>query len=122
MKKELRQEVHLKYCGKCAYCGKDIQYKDMQVDHIIPESRFFRFLHRHKNEYKVDDFINLNPACRVCNHYKRVWTVEEFRSEMLTLHKRAAQQYLFKIALDYGMATIKPFDGVFYFEKGKSSI
>ena len=37
MKKELRQKVHFKYCGKCAYCGKNIKYKEMQVDHIHPQ-------------------------------------------------------------------------------------
>lgn len=114
MKKELREKVHFKYCGKCAYCGTDIQYKDMQVDHIMPKSRFHlcTIIGLH-----VDDFINLNPICRRCNHYKRVYTVEEFRKVMLSLHTKIAKQYLYKVADDYGMITLKPFDGKFYFEK-----
>ena len=36
IKKSEREQVHLKYHGRCAYCGKKIAYKDMQVDHLIP--------------------------------------------------------------------------------------
>lgn len=114
MKKELRQQVHFKYGGNCAYCGKCIKYKDMQVDHIIPKNRFFMYI---KDQRKVDDFANLAPACRTCNHYKRVYTVEEFRKVMLNLHTNAASQYLTKVMINYGMINIKSFDGVFYFEK-----
>lgn len=27
------------YIGRCAYCGCEIEYKDMQVDHVIPVYR-----------------------------------------------------------------------------------
>lgn len=30
-----RQQVYEKYNGRCGYCGKHIELKDMQVDHII---------------------------------------------------------------------------------------
>lgn len=119
MKKELRRKVHNKYGSRCAYCGKLTKYKDMQVDHIIPKNRFGNFSHVHKNAYKVDHYENLTPACRICNHYKRVYTVEEFRKVMLKLHSNAAGQYLVKVMINYGMINIKPFDGVFYFERGK---
>ena len=39
MNKETRLKVYLMYDGHCAYCGKDIEYKDMQVDHIVPKNR-----------------------------------------------------------------------------------
>lgn len=32
--KALRVRVYKKYAGRCAYCGKQIKYEDMQVDHI----------------------------------------------------------------------------------------
>jgi hypothetical protein len=38
--KKVREQVHKKYNGKCAYCGIDITYKQMQVDHAIPQSCF----------------------------------------------------------------------------------
>lgn len=39
--KKVRQLVYDKCGGHCAYCGKEIAYKDMQVDHIIPLLRNF---------------------------------------------------------------------------------
>jgi 5-methylcytosine-specific restriction endonuclease McrA len=37
--KKMRLEVYNKYNGHCAYCGKELEYKDMQVDHLIPVQR-----------------------------------------------------------------------------------
>lgn len=34
--KKIREEVYRKYDGHCAYCGREIAYKDMQVDHFRP--------------------------------------------------------------------------------------
>lgn len=39
MKKETRLKVYRMYDGHCAYCGRTIEYKDMQVDHIVPKNR-----------------------------------------------------------------------------------
>ena len=116
MKKEDRQKIHFKYCGKCAYCGKDVPYKDFQVDHIIPKESFNTY--RYKLDYAVDDFENINPSCRRCNHYKRSYMLEDFRHLMKTIHERISKEYINKVAIDYGVIELSPFDGVFYFEKG----
>ena len=55
-----RLQVFNKYGGYCAYCGKKIEYKDMQVDHMVP-----------LRLGGADDVKNYMPACRSCNHYKR---------------------------------------------------
>ena len=34
--KKTREEVWEKYGRKCSYCGKDLEYKQLQVDHIKP--------------------------------------------------------------------------------------
>ena len=34
--KSKREAVYRKYNGHCAYCGREIAYKDMQVDHFLP--------------------------------------------------------------------------------------
>ena len=34
--KAMRQQVYDKYHGHCAYCGREITMKEMQVDHIVP--------------------------------------------------------------------------------------
>lgn len=33
--KKIREQVYKKYNGHCAYCGCKLEYKDMQVDHVI---------------------------------------------------------------------------------------
>lgn len=35
--KSERTAIYNKYSGHCAYCGKEIEYKDMQVDHLIQQ-------------------------------------------------------------------------------------
>jgi 5-methylcytosine-specific restriction endonuclease McrA len=111
----LRVKVYDKYGGKCAYCGNDIEYKYFQVDHIIPKESFDTY--KYKLDYKVNDFKNLNPSCRRCNHYKRSYMLEEFRHLMKTIHERISTQYINKVAIDYGVIILKPFNGIFYFEK-----
>uniref|UniRef100_A0A6M3LUB5 Putative homing endonuclease n=1 Tax=viral metagenome TaxID=1070528 RepID=A0A6M3LUB5_9ZZZZ len=108
MKIKERQAIYNKYGCRCAYCGKEIKYKDMQVDHIEPQT--WRLIIN-------NSFSNLNPSCRRCNHYKRDSDLEQFRGLMRTLHKRIQEKYINKVAIDYGIIEIKPFDGLFYFEK-----
>lgn len=55
-----RRAVYDKMGGRCAYCGEQLNYEDMQVDHVVAL--------RSKGE---DDLANMLPACRSCNHYKR---------------------------------------------------
>ena len=110
MKKSERIEVYNKYGGRCAYCGKAIEYKDMQVDHITPK----RFAHWVDN---IDNTENLNPSCRRCNHYKRGSQLEAFRQRLKTLHERIRKQYICKVAEDYGIIEVKEWNGKFYFER-----
>jgi len=113
-KEEQRQRVWLKYDKHCAYCGKEIEYKDMQIDHQRPKA--YAPFPNDKNS-AVNSFENLMPSCRRCNHYKRAETLEGFRELMVTLYDRIKGQYISKVAIDYGIIVIKPFDGIFYFEK-----
>ena len=102
-----RQKVYDKYNGHCAYCGKVISIKEMQVDHILS-----------KRNGGTNDIDNLNPSCRLCNHYKRAADIETFRNDLLGgLIKRLMEIYIFRVALDYGMVTINGWDKKFYFEK-----
>lgn len=102
-----RQKVYDKYNGHCAYCGKPITIKDMQVDHILP-----------KRNGGKDHIDNLNPSCRRCNHYKRAADIETLRNWLLGgLIERLMKIYIFRVALDYGMITINGWDKKFYYEK-----
>lgn len=108
VKKELRMQVYNKYNNRCAYCGRLLEYKDMQVDHI-----------RSKKHGGTDDLSNLNPSCRTCNHYKRALSLETYRKVWLgKLHERLEKDYRVKVALAYGIIKeVVPFDGKFYFER-----
>jgi 5-methylcytosine-specific restriction endonuclease McrA len=106
MTKETRKQVYSKCGGRCAYCGKTIELKDMQVDHIYS-----------KNMGGKDEFDNFNPSCRRCNYYKGAMYLETFRIYMRKLHERIREQYICKVAEDYGIIEVKEWDGEFYFEK-----
>ena len=67
-----RYAVYNKYNGHCAYCGKKIEIKDMQVDHFKPKRSW-------NGDDGADDLSNLMPSCRRCNHYKRANSLELFR-------------------------------------------
>ncbi len=106
MNKQIKLDVYNMYDGHCAYCGKNIDFKDMQVDHIKP-----------KRMGGMDDIKNFNPACRQCNHYKRAGSLVYFRSLLITLHNRVRDIYICKVAEDYRIIKVEPWDGTFYFEK-----
>lgn len=107
-----RPRVYLKFDGHCGYCGKKLAINEMQIDHINP-------LWNAKDD-SVNDFDNLMPSCRRCNHYKREKDLEQFRKYLLSLHERISKDYKNMVAVDYGIITIKPFDGVFFYEKIKT--
>lgn len=108
--KEKRIQVYNKYNGHCAYCGRKIEYKDMQVDH-------FRPLHAwNVEDCGADDFDNLMPACRSCNHYKRAHTLELFREYIFTIPNKLKSNYIYKIGLIYGNVIENEKPIKFYFE------
>ncbi len=111
----LRERVHQKFGGRCAYCGSVIEYKAMQIDHYLPQCRAKFYARRCKKDVHAEE--NLMPACRRCNHYKRARTPKQFKELMASLHERLEAIYILKVAVGFGMAIIKPFDGKFYFEK-----
>jgi hypothetical protein len=90
----------------------------MQVDHYYPQCKARFYLRRFKIDVHAEE--NLMPTCRRCNHYKRAATPKQFKELMKTLHERLEAIYILKVAVDFGMATIQPFDGHFYFEKLKA--
>ena len=112
MTKVKRIETYDKYGHRCAYCGKPIEFKDMQVDHLTPQRMLYGIDRQH-----ADCSENLMPSCRRCNHYKRAHSLERFRELLLTLHERVREIYICKVAEDYGIIEVKPWDGKFYYEK-----
>lgn len=106
-----RKAIWQKYGGRCAYCGCVITLKEMQVDHVKP-----------RRIGGSDDVDNLKPSCRLCNHYKRAMSLEEFRTWALgEMVNRLRKIYIVRVAEKYGIITVKDFDRKFYFEKVENS-
>ena len=108
-----RLQVFNKYGGYCAYCGKKIEYKDMQVDHI--ESVY-------RAEYlggEADNSIeNYMPSCRACNFYKGVNDLETFRRRLTeVLYDNLKKNFNYKLLLKYDQIKEDIHPVVFYFEK-----
>lgn len=122
--RSLRKRVYGKYDGHCAYCGKEITIKEMQVDHIIPVMKSY---YGPKNEAeKIRKMIadgsfnaidNLMPACRACNFYKSMGDIEALRQRILTeLEHTCRSSFQTRLAMQYGIIEYKPWIGKFYFE------
>ena len=107
--KNIREQVYRKCNGHCAYCGCKLEYKNMQVDHVI-------------SVYGNDgsnDVENLMPSCRMCNFYKSTFTLEEFRKNLETLHERLRKPFIYRLAMKYGLIAEIKKEVIFYFEAYK---
>lgn len=105
--KEIRQLVYNKCNGHCAYCGCELEYKDMQVDHIVAVGRG-----------GSNDIDNLLPSCRQCNYDKHKKTIEGFRKRISKeLYKSLERVFVYKLAKKYKLIEEKPRTVKFYFEE-----
>ena len=118
MTKKQREAVYNKYNGHCAYCGKEIEYKDMQVDHLIPQRRATSKAGRGRVSIEVvENEENYMPSCRSCNHYKRAHSLETFRRYIEEIpEKLTRDNYIYKIGLRYNLIEEHPRKIKFYFE------
>ncbi len=106
MEKQYRVKIWEKYVKHCAYCGQEIEYKDMQVDHIFPKYR--------KGE-NVEE--NYNPACRSCNSTKGTYTIEEFRERLIgDVDRMRRDSPKFRILERFGIIKQVGTKLLFYFE------
>lgn len=123
--RSLRKLVYEKYDGHCAYCGKVIGMKEMQVDHIIPIMYAVYGTAQQRapiqlmvDDGRMDEIDNLNPSCRPCNFYKGMLDIDGFRQRILSeLEHTCRSSFQTRLAMQYGMIEYKPFDGKFYFER-----
>lgn len=121
-----RNKVWNKYGCKCAYCGEDIKFKEMQIDHIIPKANFWSSM---RHDLRIPSFLshltlgdlnhvdNLNPSCRQCNFYKSSHHLEGFRDRLLDIHYRIMKPFISRLGAKYGIVKMNTWDGIFYFEK-----
>lgn len=105
--KDERLMIYDKCNHRCAYCGCDIEYKDMQVDHAKP-------LHIGG----ADELSNMLPACRSCNHYKATLGIEDFRKYIREIPKRLDRDSIpYAVGKRFGLIEVGEWGVIFWFEK-----
>lgn len=98
--------------GHCAYCGKEIEIKDMQIDHIYPLKL------QYKVDYDLDVIENMLPSCRQCNRYKYTLTLSKFRKRIEDLTNNLTRNSVaYRNAVSFGQITENKHKQEFYFEK-----
>lgn len=95
----------------CPFCGGELKYKDMEVDHVIP-------VYGKDGGNGID---NLLPSCRMCNFYKSTFTLENYRKNLESLHERLQKLFIYRMAMKYGLITEHKNKVVFYFEKEQNN-
>lgn len=114
--KKTRISLFEKYNHRCAYCGCELEYKDMQVDHVasVYANTDINNLMTEKEMYSDD---NLLPACRQCNFYKSTMSVEEFRKRLsTTLIDNLRKDFNYRLALKHGLIKEDIKEVKFYYE------
>lgn len=87
----------------------------MQVDHIIPRSRWH--IDGRDVGYGLHDIQNLNPSCRFCNNWKHEFRIEEFRGELQAQVERARKYSAnFRMAERFGLVGVNLRPVTFFFE------
>lgn len=102
-----RRAVYNKMPGHCAYCGCEIELREMQVDHVTP-----------LRKGGTDTLDNMLPACRSCNHYKSTLTVQQFRQMVERMPATLMRDSVtYKNAVRFGLVAPTPHKVEFYFER-----
>lgn len=102
-----RMQVYDKCNHRCAYCGCDIEYKAMQVDHARP-----------LRIGGADELSNMLPACRSCNHYKSTLDVEGYRKYIEGIPKRLDRDSIpYNVGKRFGIVQEVKKPIVFWFEE-----
>ena len=104
-----RLEVYNKTNGHCSYCGCELRFADMQVDHVVPINGW--------SEQGADTLDNMLPACRSCNHYKGRSPLELFRQRLENMPATLLRDNVtYRNAVRFALVTPTPHPVRFYFE------
>lgn len=112
--KNVRARVFNLCKGHCAYCGCQIDPKDMQVDHYLSFELGFAIA---QGKGEIDSEDNYMPACRSCNYYKSGMHVEQFRDMVYRWPDILMRDSVtFRNAVRFGQVKIERHDPEFYYE------
>lgn len=119
--KDQRLQIYNKYGCRCAYCGKEIKYEDMQVDHIKPV--FHNWTEEEKQKWLPEGYLgedtieNMNPSCRMCNFRKGSSQIEDFRTAIEKGLTQLEKIFMYRLLKSYGLIIENKQPVKFYFEK-----
>ncbi len=118
LKKLEREQVRMKYGGRCAYCGIELGDR-WHADHMQSVRRGTS--HRWEGNAERPQNHNLDnmmPACVPCNLSKSQMPLEAWRIYLLN-HVNSLNLYhpIYRLAKAYGLVVETTAPVVFYFEK-----
>lgn len=99
--------AYRRYGGRCAYCGREISFDEMQVDHFVS----------HYRNGGRDETGNYMPSCADCNGLKSDYDIEEFRELIRRCAGARKGTRGYRIAMRYGVLSNPRKRIVFHFEK-----
>lgn len=116
--KAQREEVRMKFGGKCAYCGSDLPER-WHADHMEAVERTAWGPDKGKMRRPDRDAIeNLMPSCPPCNIDKHAMSLEGWRNKLARAIEVLANNYpTYRHAVRFGLVAETPKPVVFYFEK-----
>lgn len=118
LKKLEREQVRMKYGGRCAYCGIELGDR-WHADHMQSirrgTSRRWEGKAEHPQNHNLD---NMMPACVPCNLSKSQMPLEAWRTYLVG-HVNSLNLYhpIYRLAKAYGLLVETAAPVVFYFEK-----
>lgn len=111
--KERRKLVYQMYDGHCAYCGCELEFKDMQVDH-------FNSVYAYDGKNEIGNYM---PSCRQCNFYKSTGTIEQFRQNLKeTMLKGLKKTFQYRLLVKYDLIRENDKEIKFYFEEHENRV
>lgn len=69
-----RKMIYARNNGKCALCGRNLNFEDMTLDHIVPLSRGGE-----------DNLDNIQPTCKADNQFKANILPEDFTERITAI-------------------------------------
>lgn len=101
--KKYKEFLYYFYLKRCVYCGREITFKEMEIDHVYPRN-IHNIEEQDVNYRAISNNDNYVIACPDCNRLKSNRTADEFlqyvREDLLNdLHKNIK----YRVALQMGI-------------------
>lgn len=106
-----KRTIFNKCNGKCAYCGCNLSFFEMTIDHIKPKISGGR-----------NNIENLNPSCRSCNSLKSHMSVKKFTVLVKELIKAGQYRIYFDNQISKSVFYFKHLNFVRYSASSRSHV